>query len=344
MDLSRSIVNRKLENNFAPETAKCHTVSVPKKRDSIPGDDLRDWMFPPELVGVYLRRARWALGWTVRQLESKSGVSHSELLRVELGEQECRLQTFVRLAAAMGLPAGRVIDDLVQCNSAVFAVRVGLDPAFNTLIKTLGVEDDRGVLSLRNFIANWATFAAQLLRYGYAQRQASRVWYPSDEARAAFLAFARRCDAIENLRRRLALQELLHVAPFSELNRHQIPVEAMAREFFEALPEKDMMTVPWNEAMSFPDFNEDMARERGGRCKKNSLTHTESSVIDASVKAQLPNLLEELKHATAAPGKKTELAKFLGAPLASVSRWLSGEREPGGETVLKMQAWLKRPT
>jgi hypothetical protein len=59
------------------------------------------------------------------------------------------------------------------------------------------------------------------------------------------------------------------------------------------------------------------------------------------VKAQLPELLERLKKATAQPGKKTALAKFLKAPLASVSRWLSGEREPGGEVTLKLLRWCE---
>ena len=74
------------------------------------------------------------------------------------------------------------------------------------------------------------------------------------------------------------------------------------------------------------------------------LTDTETSdLLAGNVKAQLPSLLEQLRKATAEPGKKTALAKFLRAPLASVSRWLSEKREPGGETVLQMQAWLKRP-
>lgn len=76
---------------------------------------------------------------------------------------------------------------------------------------------------------------------------------------------------------------------------------------------------------------------------KNDLTERASAVKSIGVKAQLPSLLEELRKATAQPGKKTELAKFLHARLESVSRWLAGKREPGGETVLKMQAWLKRP-
>jgi transcriptional regulator with XRE-family HTH domain len=61
----------------------------------------------------------------------------------------------------------------------------------------------------------------------------------------------------------------------------------------------------------------------------------------APVKSQLKNLLADLNRLTTEAGMKTKLADFLGAPLTSVSRWLSGEREPGGETTLKMLRWVQ---
>ncbi len=56
----------------------------------------------------------------------------------------------------------------------------------------------------------------------------------------------------------------------------------------------------------------------------------------------LPSLLERLKSITAGKGKKSELAAFLKprVPLSSVSRWLSGEREPGGEVLLQLLHWV----
>jgi transcriptional regulator with XRE-family HTH domain len=71
------------------------------------------------------------------------------------------------------------------------------------------------------------------------------------------------------------------------------------------------------------------------------LTDTASANKREAVKAQLPNLLERLKKATAEPGAKSALAEFLDVPLASLSRWLSGEREPGGETTLRLLQWVE---
>jgi len=72
------------------------------------------------------------------------------------------------------------------------------------------------------------------------------------------------------------------------------------------------------------------------------LTDAETFDKSSHVKPQMPILLERLKKATAGPGMKTALADFLSAPLASVSRWLSGEREPGGEIALQMLRWVEQ--
>jgi len=75
---------------------------------------------------------------------------------------------------------------------------------------------------------------------------------------------------------------------------------------------------------------------------QNNLTKAESVGINSEVKSQLPVLLERVRKVSSASGKKTELANFLSVPLASVSRWLSGEREPGGEITLRLLKWVEQ--
>ena len=93
----------------------------------------------------------------------------------------------------------------------------------------------------------------------------------------------------------------------------------------------------WNDAFMALQF---LAMGREPR-EKRVLTQASTCGIVPPVKAQLDNLLAKLNRLTQEPGKKTELAEFLGAPLASVSRWLSGKRDPGGETTLKMLRWVQ---
>jgi transcriptional regulator with XRE-family HTH domain len=61
---------------------------------------------------------------------------------------------------------------------------------------------------------------------------------------------------------------------------------------------------------------------------------------NSSVNPILPALIERLKKATEPRGKKTELAEFLSVSLPRISEWLSGDREPGGETTLQMLQWV----
>jgi transcriptional regulator with XRE-family HTH domain len=99
----------------------------------------------------------------------------------------------------------------------------------------------------------------------------------------------------------------------------------------------------WNDA-----FMRAQMDKLPGRPSKTDLTKAETSTKDVDVKAQLPSLLERLNRATKVSGKMSALADFLGhqtnrkIPLASVSRWLSGKREPGGEITLLMERWVEK--
>ena len=75
--------------------------------------------------------------------------------------------------------------------------------------------------------------------------------------------------------------------------------------------------------------------------EKNMLTEAATCAKLPPVKSQLDNLLAKLDRLIKVPGNKTKLADFLDAPLASVSRWLSGKREPGREITLKMLRWVE---
>jgi transcriptional regulator with XRE-family HTH domain len=56
----------------------------------------------------------------------------------------------------------------------------------------------------------------------------------------------------------------------------------------------------------------------------------------------LLKLRAELKALTVGYGKKTELAKLLRVPRTSVSQWIAGAKEPGGETTLKLFNWVEQ--
>jgi transcriptional regulator with XRE-family HTH domain len=61
-----------------------------------------------------------------------------------------------------------------------------------------------------------------------------------------------------------------------------------------------------------------------------------------AVKSTMANLLDRLNKATSPRGMKSKLAKVMGVPLSNVSQWLSGAREPGGETTLRLLHWVEQ--
>ena len=75
---------------------------------------------------------------------------------------------------------------------------------------------------------------------------------------------------------------------------------------------------------------------------EKALTVGAVELTTSPVKAILPTLLERLRRATSERGQKTELATWLGVPRQSLNDWLSGRKEPSGETTLRLQHWVEQ--
>lgn len=87
---------------------------------------------------------------------------------------------------------------------------------------------------------------------------------------------------------------------------------------------------------------QDSHRDDAINTPKKGLAEFSESVKHVGVRNLLPGLLARLRAATKKRGTKSALAEYLGVPLASISQWLSGEREPGGETTLRLLNWVER--
>lgn len=75
---------------------------------------------------------------------------------------------------------------------------------------------------------------------------------------------------------------------------------------------------------------------------KTPLTIEVNTLTSESVKPVLPKLIERLKKATKKRGSKAALAKWLGVHRQSVTDWLSGKQEPGGEITLRLLHWVEQ--
>jgi transcriptional regulator with XRE-family HTH domain len=75
--------------------------------------------------------------------------------------------------------------------------------------------------------------------------------------------------------------------------------------------------------------------------QKSALDDVTANGNHTNVKEKLPTLLARLNKATSGRGAKSALAKYMGVPLPNVSQWLSGDREPSGETTLQLLNWVE---
>lgn len=78
------------------------------------------------------------------------------------------------------------------------------------------------------------------------------------------------------------------------------------------------------------------------RRENEPLTHVVASDKIAAMQNQMDRLRSRLTRATAVRGQKAALANWLGVPLSSISTWLSGRREPGGEIALRLLQWAEQ--
>ena len=67
-------------------------------------------MAPRERMATRLRLLRERRGLTQEQLAEKSGVSRTYLARLETGRQDPTLSTLEKLAKALGVKVGRLVE------------------------------------------------------------------------------------------------------------------------------------------------------------------------------------------------------------------------------------------
>jgi transcriptional regulator with XRE-family HTH domain len=301
-------------------------------------------------MAAWLRWLRQRRGLSLRALETMTGITDSELNKIETARQECRLSSFVRICSALGVPAGWVLDLMVQGDQPTFHQKVLNDAGFEVLMESLQINDKKEQSAIAIQLSAACALAAILLRVSAPLRRARFYMYPGADWQSRFLSFAQRLDSTTESVDRAVVIRALHEQPVAQLQRLGLLSRASLEEKRDdlRLPKKERRGLSFGGAL-WSLTHEEMAILCGvvSNPQIKELTDAETSLRIPQVKAQLPNLLERLKKATAETGKKSALAKFLSSalktnvPLASVSRWLSGEREPGGEVTLQLLKWVE---
>jgi len=114
--------------------------------------------------GGLLRVLRKDRGYSLAQLETLSGVSDSEIHRVETGQQDCGIQSLVRLCAALGTTPGFILDRALDSKRSEIQKRIERDADFLSLKSQLTLTAPEKVASFTDALIQACQAASVLLR------------------------------------------------------------------------------------------------------------------------------------------------------------------------------------
>lgn len=318
--------------------------------------DLDDLLFWNNAFGMYLRDERLAQGLSLRQLEGQTGVSDSEIHKIETGSQECRLSSFIRISAALGIPPGLVLDQVISSSFAVFAGRIEGDPQFKELCEIRWKCDPALSEALTTQLANFCSVAAHLLRCSNATRKAESFNYPSDALRKAFLSFAAFADGVGSGLERANVLRMLQRAPIGELRNRGL----LDLGFFDALalraeelrlgkggPISFWWPLPPPRTPFYSSYEASLHSEREAAAKPDLVAELQKRIDAGNYKRYLitplmkkrlswGDLRRRLRAVTRSRGSQAKLAARLKVTPQAVTEWLAGASAPTADRTLRI--------
>lgn len=309
--------------------------------------DMPEFLPLRELLGHLISQWREKSETSLRELQARSGVSDSEISRIEKGGQDCRLESFIRICAALGLPAGFILDNAVAFALTSFETGVKDHP----LILEIANKNKGLIDVLSQNVSAFAAFAAKLLISSRPLENAAAPRYFNRELEARFIDLGHYLDDYVPPQKRLAFLLALKARPVDTLAELRLISSAILRELAEPLLlgkttnpvlRHQTLGIVSRDNQSPLWIQSDLTEE--ALAPKNDLTETLTQPIVEVVKPLWPALKKRLQSATAETGKKSELANFLKLDLTRVSQWLTdgkSAREPGAEYALQMLHWVE---
>lgn len=202
--------------------------------------------FSLKLVGGILRETRILLGMSIRQLSTESGVSPSQILRLESGEYDVRLATLMKVVRPLGLPAGLLMEQGTTVNVGAYAKILGQN-GIGSLFRALPEEKRTkgSMTALIVFCARCCEAAGYLLNSSNAQKLVPTIRLPITLMEKPFAAFAVEVDSLVPDQRLAVVRELAE-EPLALLLRKRlispdiacayIAAPAAQRELFVPMP------------------------------------------------------------------------------------------------------------
>ena len=314
-------------------------------------------------MGQDLRRAREHLRLSLADVASGAGVAASHVWNLENGNKDVSLEKFTAVCLALGLPASLLLCENVVVNRALL---------FSRAVQTRKVSATDSVesLALTLVASDYAAGCSVILCNAMATGlfSSTRWTYPTKGIADALATVIIRLEFDESLTGRWEHLRRFINDPFEAVSRLGLMTDRLIVEFSDSKTKGDYvhwMPVPGKDfdglfhrstnlmasfdPQAFGETIREMTEAASDAQMDAAIAHLNKGLTNVAlsdnisgVKDQLPTLLKRLNDATRERGTKTALAKFMGVKLPTISRWLSGEKEPGGETTLRLLHWVEQ--
>jgi len=266
-----------------------------------------------------LKSFREKIGWNRNAFASQIGLTHARLVSIEHALTPLNYEVAWKIKEVFGLSLMWLVDGNYPPNER----DIGRWPAPETLVnpRELLSEVEKEM---------WANIDpdAELKRYNKIKKE--DIYNPG----AASLAVSLKEDIVNWMAR---IPEDMAFAFYQELIK-------FAEDYLDECPAVSEIKVALRErALKWNEMQDEINRRlRLRMAKKKPIDIFSKKENIGGVKPLLPALIQRLKNVTGERGKKTALANFLDVSPAMVSQWLSGDREPGGETTLRLLTWVEQ--
>ena len=245
MTFSRFVQLFRIYNSQGTAQEQFHFIFNPVAL-SLLGMSRSDWL-QRFALGRVVKYARAHLGFSLRDLAKKSGVSPSHILRIESGEFDVQLSTLLRLAVYLGTPPGLLIEEGLRVPPRYYE-KLLLAEDFAELIEP-DSEPKRWQAKRRRAVelcSGVCVVLTELLLSADPESLVSRYDFPTESLRASFPAAAKEIREQMQFVDRLAVLNELEIEPVEQLHLLHL-LDRASIEQYAALSSSKVypMKLPW---------------------------------------------------------------------------------------------------
>lgn len=303
-----------------------------------------DVEFSPEILGKTLARARKSLRISLRDLSKVSGVSPSQILRIESGEFDCLVSSLVRLGVALGIRFTVLLEHSLSEIRSPYQISLTREVATPLDLELPDTPDNKE--ALKDLVLGGCSVVTRLMRSANPVAVANELEYPSQEIEQRFMKLAGSIAA-HNYTPRTCVDFIttLQSRPFHTLRSFfNFPTPDNVREHAAVFRSKRRaLFFPWMPIGRVLFFESEEGAADFLRFESKNYLTIGGSLPMLSPMPTWDQLKVDVRRLAKPRGSKAALARHCQVTRQAVATWLDTESttEPGATATLKLLQWVE---